>query len=343
MNHRTFQLVFFFTLLIGVGVLMTLMLLPYASVLVLAATLAFAMQTPYQRLVKGFHGQKTLAAIVTTLLTILIVVVPLAFFGFRLFAEVRDLYANIAADKDVYSKVITEFVATYGTRFSSVVSIDTESMIHQVANWLFVQLAGFFSSTLEIIFEIFLGSIAMFYFLKDGPSFIRSLIMYSPMSDEHDAEILSRLGMAVNSVMKGSLLVALIQGLLMGLGLTVFGVPNPALWGCVAAMCALIPGVGTSLVSIPAVIYLFISGHTVAALGMAGWGAVAVGLIDNIVGPQLIGRSFKMHPFFVLLAVIGGVRFFGPLGILFGPLLLGLLFALLDIYRLMVLKSRMVM
>ena len=116
------------------------------------------------------------------------------------------------------------------------------------------------------------------------------------------------------------------------MGFSIFGVPNPILWGSVAAVAALIPGVGTALVLIPSILYLFFIGETVSASGLLVWGIVAVGLVDNILGPKLVGRGIKLHPFLTLLSILGGISFFGPLGFLFGPLTLSLLFAFLEIY-----------
>jgi hypothetical protein len=97
----------------------------------------------------------------------------------------------------------------------------------------------------------------------------------------------------------------MIQGLLTGIGFYVFGVPNPALWGSFAVVAALIPGIGTSLVIVPGVLYLFFVNTHLHALGMLIWGILAVGLIDNFLGPMLVNRGVNIHPFLILLSVMG--------------------------------------
>jgi len=109
-------------------------------------------------------------------------------------------------------------------------------------------------------------------------------------------------------------------------------VPSAILWGVIAAITALIPGFGTSLVIIPAILYLFLTGHIVQAVGLVIWGALAVGLIDNFLGPKLVGRGMHLHPLLVILSVLGGAALFGPIGFLLGPLCLGLFLTLFDIY-----------
>ena len=158
------------------------------------------------------------------------------------------------------------------------------------------------------------------------------LIELSPLNDKEDEGVFDRLELAVNSVIKGNLVIALVQGVLTTIGFMLFGVPNAILWGTVAAVAALIPGIGTGLVFIPAVAFLFFTGANVPAFGLFIWGALGVGLIDNFLGPKLVGSGMKLHPLLVLLSVLGGLMYFSPAGVFLGPLSLSLLFALLSIY-----------
>ena len=174
---------------------------------------------------------------------------------------------------------------------------------------------------------------ALFYLLRDGGKLKQGVIMISPLNDQYDEKIFSKLKQAIRSVVVGSLVVSFIQGLLTGIGFFVFGVPNPALWGSFAVVSALIPGIGTSLVLLPGVLYLFFMSTNLHALGLLIWGIVAVGLIDNYLGPTLVNRGVHIHPFLILLSVMGGLVFFGPIGFIAGPLIVALLFALLEIYK----------
>ncbi len=154
----------------------------------------------------------------------------------------------------------------------------------------------------------------------------------SPLAEADDETIFKKLALAVSAVVRGSLIVAFIQGILATVGFMIFGLPNPVLFGTIAAIAALVPGVGTALVLVPAIGYLFLSGNTFGAAGLFIWGTVVVGLVDNFLGPQLIGNKMKLHPLAVFLAVLGGIVFFGPIGIIVGPLVISLFSALLDVY-----------
>jgi predicted PurR-regulated permease PerM len=168
--------------------------------------------------------------------------------------------------------------------------------------------------------------------LRDGQKLKAAVVSLSPLSDADNEFIARKLERAINSAVKGNILIALIQGVLTTAGFLIFGVPSALLWGSLAAIAALIPGIGTALVLAPAIVFLFLAGEMVSGIGLTLWGMTAVGLIDNFLGPKFVGRGVQLHPLIILLSVLGGVGFFGPIGFLLGPLIISLLFALIDIY-----------
>jgi len=216
--------------------------------------------------------------------------------------------------------------------FLPVGSLDFEQYMEQGLSFLIEHLGTVFSNVAKIMVSIIVLFIALYYLFKDGHELRKSVVALSPLSDVYDETIFRKLELAINSVVRGSISVALVQGVLTAIGLAIFGVPNSVLWGSVAAVTALIPGVGTSIVIIPSILFLFFTGAEVAAVGLLIWGIVAVGLVDNVLGPKIVGKGAKLHPFLILLSILGGIGLFGPIGFLFGPLALALLFAFLEIY-----------
>ena len=158
-------------------------------------------------------------------------------------------------------------------------------------------------------------------------------MILSPLSDADDQKIINKLSRAVNAIVKGYLLIALIQGILMALGLSFFGVPNPALWGLVTMITAFIPTIGTALVSVPAIIFLLLTGQTIEAVGLLCWAVAVVGMIDNLLSPIIVGNRINLPPLLILFSVLGGISLLGPVGILVGPLTISLLYTLISIYR----------
>jgi predicted PurR-regulated permease PerM len=175
--------------------------------------------------------------------------------------------------------------------------------------------------------------LAIFYFLKDGEKWKKFLLKLSPLSNTDDEKIINRLSQTINGVIRGTIFIALIQGILMGVGLGIFGIPNSAIWGVVAAITSLIPTVGTGLVSVPAIIFLLVTGNVLPAIGLLIWSVIVVGTIDNFLAPYIIGSKIKIPPFLILFSVLGGIALLGPVGILIGPLAVSLLYTLNEIYQ----------
>ena len=132
--------------------------------------------------------------------------------------------------------------------------------------------------------------------------------------------------------MRGTLVTAVVQGFLVSIGFVMFGVSNPVVWGLVATISALLPMVGTGIITFPAAFFLMATGHLLPGIGMIIWGVVIVGLIDNALRPMLMNRTMHIHSFLILLSVFGGLVYFGPIGFLAGPIILAFFFVLLDIY-----------
>lgn len=198
--------------------------------------------------------------------------------------------------------------------------------------WLVSHVGTAFASVLGIFLRVLIFMMALYYFLKEGMKLEKVLIKKSPLHDDDAATILNQLKRTISSVVKGSLAIACIQGALAGVGFLIFGVPNAALWGVSTAVAALIPGVGTSLVLGPAIIYLFITGSLWQAVGMLLWSVFLVGLIDNFLAPRLMGKGAMLHPLVILLSVLGGIALYGPVGIFLGPLTISFLFAVFTVY-----------
>jgi len=329
--------IYFFAALLLVAVLLNFFVLqPFFSALFLAVILTIIFRPAHEKITRAIGGYSGFGAFLTIVLMIFLIVLPLGFFGFFLFKDAQSFYGalTIGGGGDFVHRVF-DFIEILIKRFVPDLSIDLVSYVKSTLGLVVQNLGGIFGRLLGAVLQVFLILLGVFYFLRDGKKFREHFILLSPLSDDYDRTILGRLEGAVTSVVKGALLVALIQGILCGIGFALFGVPNPMLWGGVAAIAALIPGFGTSLVLLPAIIYLFFFSTIFSTLALTVWGVLAVGLIDNILGPILIRRGLKIHPFLILLSVLGGLLLFGPVGFLAGPVALALLFALFEIYPLL--------
>jgi len=353
MDPKKFETRFFLILFLIVFGFVLLIFSPYFRVMALAAMVAVIFKPLNRRILSAMPRWEGAAALLSIIVVCIVILLPLVLFGFQIVRQAGTLYSALVAE-NFSSDVSTRIELFMRDRFFdpllgmlpdgvreniTVPSLNINQYLGQLLGWIVEHAGSVFSGVAQITFSFFLWFMAMYYFFKDGEKLKQKIAGVIPLQAIYSEKIFDKLEIAVNSVVKGSLFVALIQGIVAGLGFLIFGVPNSVLWGSVAVFTALIPHVGTALVIVPAVIYLFIKGGTISAIGLLLWGFLVVGLIDNVVRQHLLGRGISIHPFLILLSVLGGIGFFGPVGFLLGPLALSLFFALLDIYPELILKE----
>lgn len=338
-DSKKLQIAFFFFLFVTVTLLSYFVFHPFLQVIFLSAIFAVLLQPFYQKILAFFRGYKTISAVFVILTTLVFIAMPLYFLGAKVLNEASNLYMSVQQNGSSFLDTTTALIQDPVRNFFPDFVFDLRSYLANFTGFLLADLGPIVSGTAFVFLEILLTLVTLYYFLKNGEDFTRGLIKLSPLDDRYDNYILSAASKTINSVLRGSLLIAMIQGLLVGFGLLIFEVPNPALWGMLAALCALIPGVGTAMVTLPSIAYLFIIHNTGAGIGLLLWSALLVGTVDNILAPYLYMRGTKIHPLFVFFSVIGGISYFGPMGFLFGPIILSALISLLHIYRLFILQE----
>jgi len=337
MNNQALRPYFLLALLTLSLVVAYYIFSPFLIPLALAMVFAVVLQPLYQKIL-SYVRHPAIAAGIAMLVCVLGILVPIAFLGTLILQESRQLYTSLSygAGQTYLYTAAQHVEVTIHTYFPNAqlpdvyTSVDTYTK--QSLAWLSGHLGAIFSSVASLFVGLFIFMFALYYLLRDGPAFKKALIELSPLDDDDDEVIFSRLELAVSSVIRGNLTIALIQGVLTAIGFTLFGVPNAILWGVVASITSLIPGVGTSLVIMPGALFMFLTGNTVQSIGLVLWGIIAVGTIDNVLGPRLIGKGMQLHPLIVMLAVLGGLSMFGPAGVFLGPLCISLLFAILAIH-----------
>ncbi len=324
---------FFYVLFAAVAILCLAIFSPFFIVIVLGASIAVVFHPVYvwiKREISG--GVSWVSALLTTMLFIIVIGVPLFFIGSQVIREAGGVFQSLSEGGGTgqYIDSLSEDLSEAAPAISN---FDIKTALADMLQSFTGSVAGIFTATLSTIFSFVLVVLSLFYFLKDGEKWKGYIIKVSPLADMHDNRIITMLEHAVSGIMKGYVLVALIQGVLLGVGLWIFGVPHPALWGLIAALTSVIPTVGTAIVAIPAVIYVYVSGDTGSAIGLAIWATVLVGTIDNLLNPIVMGKKVSLPPLVILFAILGGIALVGPAGIIIGPLSVSLLYTLMLIYR----------
>src|SRR3989344_795097 len=331
MQTKILERYFFFGLLLATLIFSFFLFKPFLIVLVLGISFSIVLFPLYE----WFNKNKlphSLSALTTLILFIIILCGPLFGIGALVFDQSQDLYRGVISGEST-GQFMESINNSVNKILPSSMTFDVKDRALDFISFIEKNITKIFSTTLSTLFSFLLMLLTIFYFLKDGARWKKALVVLSPLADRDDEKIIDRLALAVNGVIKGYLLVALAQGVLMGLGLALFGVPNPALWGVVAAITSLIPSIGTALVSVPAIIFLFVSGSTSPAIGLLIWAVLVVGLVDNFLSPLFISKKINIPSLLILFSVLGGISMFGPVGILIGPLSISLLYTLISIYR----------
>ena len=328
---------FFIGIIILTAALVALIFLPELNVIVLGVSFAVLFHPWYMTLRKWLGGSMDgLAAALIVLLAIAIILLPLMFFGLQIFLEAQGLYGHLASGGGV--PVINWFRAEIARVFPSL-NINFSLYAQQVLGVLIGNLGPIFSGALGVIATFFLSFFALYYFLKDGSALGDAMARWSPLPAKHTDEITQKLHAMASSVIRGSILVSVLYGVLVGIGFFIFGLPSAILWGAVTVFASFIPVFGIYLIVAPGIVSLAIAGHGIAATGLLAWMLVISVFMENYLRPRLIGRKAKIHPLLMLFAVLGGLSFFGPIGLLLGPLALSLLLTLLEIYPLLALEN----
>ncbi len=333
-NTTSTERYFLFALIILVMGLTVAIFFPFISMIILAAAFSVVLGPVYSwikhRVTKGIAW---LASLMTVLLFLIVMCIPLFFIGTVVFDQAQDAYRYITENGHSASELVQKLDTSINKAMPNGFTFNTEAKIQELGTFLSNNMTKFFTGTFNSILMFILMVMTLFYLLKDGKYWKRSIVSITPLSEEHITEIFSKLESAVNRILRGSFLIAIIQGLLVSVGFSIFGIPNPALWGVVAGIASFIPTFGTSIVSVPAMIYLFFNGFQAQALGLLIWSVVIIGLVDNALSPYFISKNTEISSLFILLSILGGIALMGPIGLLIGPLVVSLLYSLVSIYR----------
>lgn len=330
--NRVVEYVFFFGLIGLVGYILWQMFTPFITALALAAVIVVICYPLYEKIKLRIPYQNpSVAALLTTLAVITLVVLPILLITSALASEALAVYKILNNGQYTLAESLTQLEEFAGNMIPGL-ELDVVGYLGEAAKWFASNLTGILAGAASTVFALFIAIIASFYFFRDGRQFAETLIRISPLPDKEDSMILQRMVSAVRGVALGVVLVAIIQGVLSAFGFAIFGFERAVLFGTIVAITALVPGIGPSVVFIPAGVYALFIGDYVSGIGVLIWFLVAVSFLDNILGPYLVSRHHPMHPFIILLSVLGGVFMFGPIGFIIGPVITSVFIVLLEIY-----------
>ena len=327
--RRTFALLLaaiFLVLFLG-------MVAPFFEALVLAAVFSGLLFPLYATLRRLLHKREALAALATTLIALLVVVLPLSVLV-GVFAKeavrVSEVVAPLVDGKNDLrdlSGVVPKWVP-YRTQ----VLQRTSEVVKQTGTFVVERLTRATESTVIFLLNLFVMLYAMFSFFLRGPRFLAFLNEYTPLFDDDKREIAKKGLEVTRATLKSILIIGTLQGVLGGIAFAVVGIESPVFWGIVMAVASALPSVGTALIWAPAAAVLFLRGDTGHAIALTAWCALVVSSLDNLLRPRLVGNEAQMPDLIVLLSTLGGIAMFGATGIIIGPVVAGLFLTSIDIF-----------
>lgn len=327
---------FFLLLALGIGYLFSQIISSFVITLLTAAMVA-VLVTPFEQWLRIRLHHPRISTAIVLLIVALVIIGPITTAGIIAAQQALDITQWFLVNPDwmvkvsegtyAYLPVLPQFIQNV------IGLVDISSLVQTIAEWTKSNGAEIFSSGAALVFKIFIFFICLYFFLVDREKILREVIALSPLKDSVDKNILSRMVQTVRGVVFGSIIVACIQGVIAAVGLTIFGVPGALIWAGLVIIAAQIPMLGTSTIMIPAVLYLFITGDTGAGIGLMIWSVFAVGLVDNLLQPFIVGGRTRMHALLILLSMLGGLEYFGPIGFIFGPTVLAALLVMVEMYK----------
>jgi predicted PurR-regulated permease PerM len=345
MNQTWLVTAFFFGLLLVLLYGTFLIISPFLKAITWAAILAVLFYPVYAKLVEVLRGKATFAALVVVICVALLVILPgielgifLAEEAVALVQSIRALFSEESTAEWTQRPWIQEIIGWWALISFRLMDLKInwkEALVQgaQVSSgFLVVQVKGVAQNVLMFTVNFIIVLVTLFFFLRDGAGFCDRIRRLLPMDQQHQERLFKNIVDALFAVVHGSLVVAMLQGLLAGLAYWALGVPFAVLWGVVTGFVALLPVGGSTLVSVPASLYLFLEGETIRAIVLLVWCLGIVGTIDNVLKPVLIGNRLGLPVLFLFFGILGGLALFGALGIILGPVLFALLRVLLDLY-----------
>ncbi len=321
---------------------MLCLLAPFSSALLWAAILALALHPLHERVLRLLKGRAGLAAAFTTLAAVLLIVVPAVVLLTLCASQAVALYDW--ASGGIQSSRLIELWNNFSSMLSekflshpSLANIDINGIaiksIGELSSALAGQIGPLMKNTLVLAINLAIMLIALFFFFRNGTDYYHAVMDLLPFPAEQKHAVARKLHDTFAAVINGVFLIALLQGFLTGVGFALFNVPLAVLWGFVAALLALLPVGGAALVWIPGAVFLFLKGMTLQGVLLSIWGLLIVSMADNVLKPLIIGRKANIPTFILFLSLLGGLQVYGVLGLLFGPLVVTLLMAFIEIYR----------
>ncbi|HUO76518.1 MAG TPA: AI-2E family transporter [Thermodesulfovibrionales bacterium] len=287
-----------------------------------------------------FIRLKAMASLLTLMLILVVIIGPFSYISYTLMSEVTDFVgrAEITTKKlaellahEHITKIMEKIQPYTGIEGPSeeIIIENTKKLGKKVVEGL----SFGFTNAVSVAGNFVVMAFTIFFLFKDGPGFLEKIRDYLPFSENHRNRLVSQIRDMIVSTIYGGVIVAIVQGILGGLAFAVLGIGSPVFWGCSMALMSFIPVLGTSVIWFPASLILLFHGAFAKGIALILIGVLVISMVDNILKPLIIGGRTKMPTIIIFFTVLGGIKVFGLLGLIMGPLVFALFLSVFQIFK----------
>jgi predicted PurR-regulated permease PerM len=335
-----FRKAFLLLALLFISALFFLMIRGFLMAILMAGIFSALARPLYIKLLGWFRGRRPPASLVTLLIIVLVVLIPLG-----------GLFSIVAAQAIKVGESVTPWVQKQISEptglnellrslpfYSQIEPYQDQilrkagELIGSASRFLISGLSSATVMTVNFLFQLFVFLYTMYFFLIEGDRLLDRIVYYLPLEDRDERRMLDKFTSVTRATLKGTAVIGVIQGGLAGLAFAALGIPSAVFWGTIMMVLSVIPGIGTGLVWIPAAVILAAGGHVVKALVLALFCGLVVGSCDNLLRPRLVGKDTQMPELLIFFGTLGGIFFFGVLGVIIGPIVAALFVTIWEIY-----------
>ncbi|CAM3785071.1 AI-2E family transporter [Bordetella tumulicola] len=343
MNGSSLYYRFFLLLLAAVSIAFLWLLWPLYGAIFWGSILAIIFAPVHRRIASKLGARRNLAALISLLLVLFVVIVPVAFITASLIQEGANLYQRMKSGNlnfgayfqqilDALPSSVHSMLSRFGVGdFTSIQEKLTAGAL-QASQYLATQAINIGQNTFEFLVSFGVMLYLLYFLLRDGSILSARLRQAIPLSDTHKMHLLRKFTTVIRATVKGNIAVAAAQGVLGGVIFYALGIQGPVLWGVVMAFLSLLPAIGAGLIWAPVAVYFLVSGHMWEGVALVLYGVLVIGMVDNVLRPLLVGKDTKLPDYVVLISTLGGMGLFGLNGFVIGPLIAALFIACWDLF-----------
>ena len=348
---RTIEDKAFLFLIVAVSLAFLWIVWPFYGALLWGTVTAILFAPLFRRLKNAMGQRRNLAALITVIIIVTIVILPLTLVGMSLVQEVSGVYRRVQTgelDLVRFFQQILDALPAWATHLLDRFGLVNLEVIQERLSTSLMKGSEFFAGqafsigqgTFDFIANLFVMLYLLFFLLRDEAELFTRIKGAIPLRAEQQQGLWLKFTVVIRATVKGDLLVALLQGTLGGLIFWILGIDAPLLWAVVMAFVALLPVVGAGLIWGPVAIYFLATGAVWQGLGLIAYGTLVISLVDNFLRPILVGKDTKMPNYVVLISTLGGIATFGLNGLVIGPVIAAMFIAAWDIFSASRLEAR---